>query len=432
MPRLVRSPIIVSRLVAGALTTTLGGVGTSGAQQIQDPAIAAAMNNPAMVAALAAIKAEEPQTIATQIHLAEIPAPPFREAARGEEMRRLFQRAGLERVRVDKAGNVLGERRGAALHPHVVLAAHLDTVFPAGTDVAVRREGSTLRGPGVGDDSRGLAVLLAVARALVNANLRTSGTVTFVADVGEEGLGDLRGMKALFDETLKGTVDRFVTIDGTGMSVAHTFVGSRRYRVTFTGPGGHSFTDFGAPNPISALGRAIAKIAELQVPGGGQTTFNVGRVGGGTAVNAIPSDAWMEIDVRSVDNAALATLEGQLQKSLDAALAAEHARARAMGQTTRLRLNKEVVGDRPAGRTPEDSPIVRAAFAATRAVGAVPYASVSSSDANYPTSLGIPAIQIGGGGQGGDAHAPAEWFDTTDSWRGTQRALLLTVGLAQK
>ena len=220
-------------------------------------------------------------------------------------MRRLFQQAGLQRVRVDKAGNVLGERPGLSLHPHVVVAAHLDTVFPEGTNVTVRRNGTVLSAPGIGDDSRGLAVLVAIARALNEAHVSTPGTVTFVADVGEEGLGDLRGMRTLFDETLKGTVDRFVTIDGTGMSVSHTFVGSRRYRVTFKGPGGHSFTDFGLPNPISALGRAIAKIGEIQTSADSQTTFNVGRVGGGTSVNAIPAEAWMEIDVRSADRAAL-------------------------------------------------------------------------------------------------------------------------------
>ena len=199
--------------------------------------------------------------------------------------------------------------------PRVVIAAHLDTVFPEGTKLTVRRNGAVLHGPGIGDDSRGLAVLVAIARALNQANVQTPGSITFVADVGEEGLGDLRGMKALFDETLKGTVDRFVTIDGTGMSIAHTFVGSRRYRVTYKGPGGHSFADFGMPNPAGALGRAIAKIAQFQVPAEPQTTFNVGRIGGGTSVNAIPAEAWMEVDLRSVDRGALAALDAQSESS---------------------------------------------------------------------------------------------------------------------
>jgi acetylornithine deacetylase/succinyl-diaminopimelate desuccinylase-like protein len=383
-------------------------------------------------AALAAVKGAEPQTIEDQIRLSEIPAPPFAEKARAGEMRRLFQQAGLQNVRTDRVGNVLGERRGAALHPHVVIAAHLDTVFPAGTNVKVRREGAVLRGPGIGDDSRGLAILVAVARALSDANVQTPGSITFVANVGEEGLGDLRGMKALFDETLKGAVDRFVTIDGTGTGVAHTFVGSRRYRVTIKGPGGHSFSDFGAPNPISALGRAIARIAEFQVPSDPETTFNVGRVGGGTSVNSIPAEAWMEVDLRSVDRATLTALDGQLHKALDAALSAENAGAQTVGQPALLTMTKEVVGDRPAGSVRTDSVVVQAALAATRLVGSVPLATVSSSDANYPTSLQIPSVQMGGGGRGGDAHAPSEWFDTTDSWRGTQRALLLAVALAQK
>jgi tripeptide aminopeptidase len=399
------------------------------AQESPDRAVSALAQEPAVKAALASARASEPQTIEIQIRLTEIPAPPFNETARGEEMKRLFQQAGLRNVRVDKVGNVLGDRPGAALHPHVVIAAHLDTVFPEGTNVKVRREGSVLYAPGIGDDSRGLALLVAIARALNQANVRTPGSITFVADVGEEGLGDLRGIKAIFDETLKGTVDRFVTIDGTGMGVAHTFVGSKRYRVTVKGPGGHSFADFGTPSPIGALGRAIAKIQEFQVPPGSQTTFNVGRIGGGTSVNSIPAEAWMEVDLRSTDRGALAGLDAQLQKALDGALAAEHAQWHQPGVLT---MTKALVGDRPAGATPADSSIVQAALAATRAVGAAPTTTVSSNDANYPTMLRIPSVQIAGGGEGRNAHAPSESFDTTDSWRGTGRALLLTIALAQK
>jgi acetylornithine deacetylase/succinyl-diaminopimelate desuccinylase-like protein len=416
-----------------AVVLMLSAVGGTGAavqtRPPLHPSIAGVADDAAVEAALAHVKASEPQTIETQIRLTEIPAPPFNERARAEEMRRLFAAAGLQNARLDKAGNVLAERRGAALRPHVVVAAHLDSVFPEGTQVQVRREGAVLRAPGIGDDSRGLALLVAIARALAASNVQTPGTITFVADVGEEGLGDLRGVKALFDDTLKGVVDRFVTIDGTGMSIAHTFVGSRRYRVTFSGPGGHSFTDFGVPNPIGALGRAVAGLSDVQLAAGGDTTFNVGRVGGGTSINAIPAEAWMEVDLRSVDRAALAALDARFQKTVDAALAAEHAHWPAGG---RLKVTKTLVGDRPAGETPADSLVVQAAFAATRAVDAIPVTSVGSSDANYPTSLGIPAIHIGGGGRGGDAHAPSEWFDTTESWRGTQRALLLIVALARK
>jgi acetylornithine deacetylase/succinyl-diaminopimelate desuccinylase-like protein len=323
----------------------------------------------------------------------------------------------------------LADRPGAALHPHLVVSAHLDTVFPEGTNVKVRREGAVLYAPGIGDDSRGLSLLVAIARSLNEANVSTPGSITFVADVGEEGLGDLHGIKTIFDDTLKGTVDRFVTIDGTGMGLAHTFVGSRRYRVTVKGPGGHSFADFGMPSPIGALGRAVAKIQELRVPSGGQTTFNVGRISGGTSVNSIPSEAWMEVDLRSPDRKALAALDADFQKALDGAVAAEHAQWR---QTRVLTMTKELVGDRPVSSTPADAAIVQAAISATRAVGAVATTTISSSDANYPATLGIPSVQIGGGGNGQNTHAPTESFDTTDSWRGTQRALLLTIALAQK
>jgi tripeptide aminopeptidase len=212
------------------------------------------------------------------------------------------------------------------------------------------------------------------------------------------------------------------------MGLSYTFIGSRRYRVTVKGPGGHSFADFGTPSPIGALGRAIGAIQELQVPTDSQTTFNVGRIGGGTSVNSIPVEAWMEVDLRSGSRSALTALDGQLQKALDAALAAEHARWRRAGVLT---MTKELVGDRPVGATPANSVVVETAFAASRAVGVTPDVSVGSSDANYPTSLRIPAVHIGGGGEGSGIHTPSELFDTTDSWRGTARALLLTIALAQ-
>ena len=311
-----------------------------------DRTLAELAERPAVKSALAAAKALEPQTLELQIRFSEIPAPAFKEAARGEELRRTFLQLGLRNVRVDRAGNVLGERPGVAAHPHVVIAAHLDTVFPEGTAVKVTREGTILRGPGIGDDSRGLAALVGIVRSLNQANVQTDGSITFVADVGEEGLGDLRGMKELFNVTLKGTVDQFVTIDGTGLGVARTFVGSHRYRVTYRGPGGHSFGAFGIPNPVDALGRAIAKISAIEVPADPKTTFNVGRIGGGTSVNSIPAEAWMELDLRSVDQAQLAALDGNVQRALTAALAEENARWRSPGTLTMAR---QVVGVRAGG-----------------------------------------------------------------------------------
>ncbi len=401
----------------------------SAALSAQDPASVPAMMADARIrAALDAAKQAESQTIDEQVRLCEIPAPPFKEAARGDALRRAFSSLGLENVRVDRAGNVLGDRKGASVRPRLVIAAHLDTVFPEDTNVAVTRRGNVLVGPGIGDNCRGLAVMLAVIRAMNAAQVRTAGTVTFVADVGEEGLGDLRGMKALFNETMKGQIDRFVSIDNAGGGISIIGVGSHRYRFTFKGPGGHSFAQFGLPNPANALGRAIAKVAEIQVPTSSRTTFNVGRVGGGTSVNAIPSEAWMEVDLRSSDIAALTALDARVQQAVDRAATEENAR---WGRREVITVEKELVGDRPAGRTAADAPIVTTAQAVGRALGMDQPISEGSSDANLPMSLGIPAMTIGGGGESSQSHAPGESFDSTDSWKGTQYALLLTIALAR-
>jgi acetylornithine deacetylase/succinyl-diaminopimelate desuccinylase-like protein len=387
------------------------------------------LKDPAVKAAVDAAKAGEPQTIEDQVRFCQVAAPPFKENARAEVLKKEFEQLGLQNVRIDKAGNVLGERPGAAPHPHLVMSAHLDTVFPEGTDVKVTREGNVLHGPGIGDDCRGLAVLVSIIRVMKNANVKTPGSITFVADVGEEGLGDLRGMKQLFDDTLKGQVDRFVSIDGTGLSISHTFVGSHRYRVTFKGPGGHSFGAFGLANPIHALGRAVAKIDEFRVPSDPKTTFNVGRIGGGTSVNAIPFEAWMEVDMRSVSADALKELDAKFQKAVDEAVDEENQR---WGKPGVITVDKKLVGDRPAGAVDGESAIVRTAMGATKPFGAIHTEGAGSSDANYPVSLGIPSLNIGGGGRGMNAHSLKESFDTTDSYLGTQRAVLLTIALAQK
>jgi tripeptide aminopeptidase len=393
------------------------------------PATADLLKSAPVKAALDAARAGEPRTLDDQVRFCAVAAPPFKEAARGELLRQAFQQLGLRNVRVDKAGNVIGDRPGAAARPRGWLSAHLDTVFPEDTDVRVTREGQTLRGPGIGDDCRGLAVMVSAIRALRQANVRTGGTLTFVATVGEEGLGDLRGVKQLFKETPAGEVDRFVSIDGSGLGAMSVGVGSLRYRVTFKGPGGHSFAAFGLASPVNALGRAIAKIADFQVSADPKTTFNVGRVGGGTSVNAIPSDAWMEVDMRSSAPAALAALDARFQRAIDAAVAEENERWRAPRTVTAV---KERVGDRPAASTPSDSPIVRAVEAVHRSLGLPLSFSEGSTDSNIPMSLHIPAITIGGGGRGAGVHTTSESFDSTESWRGTQRALLLTITLAQR
>jgi tripeptide aminopeptidase len=394
--------------------------------QAQSPS--ALMNDPAVRAALEAARRNEPRTLELQARVCEIPAPPFEEQARGKEFERLFREAGLRDVRIDKAGNVIGVRPGRAARPNLVLAAHLDTVFPAGTNVKVTREGEILKGPGIGDDCRGLAVMLGVVRALDEAHVETAGTITFVADVGEEGLGDLRGMKELFGGTLKGGIDKFVSIDGTGSGVTHIGVGSNRYRVTFQGPGGHSYGAFGMANPIQAMGRAIAKIDELKVPAEPKTTFNVGRVGGGTSINAIPYEAWMEVDMRSTDPSSLKSLDDRFNAVIRQAVEEENRRWNNQGAVT---VKAELVGVRPAGQTAKDSAIVSTALEVSRALGIEETLREGSTDANVPMNLKIPAITVGGGGTGSGAHSLGESFDARDSWRGTQRALLLAVSLAR-
>ncbi len=382
----------------------------------------------AVKAALAAAKNNEPQSIEEQVRICEIPAPPFKEGQRAQELKRLFERLSLKNVYIDKAGNVIGTRSGAALHPNLVFSAHLDTVFPEGTNVKVTREGTVLKGPGVGDDCRGLAVMLATIRALNEANVRTPGTITFVADVGEEGLGDLRGVKNLFHDSLKGQIDKFISVDGTGLGIAHIGVGSMRYRVAFKGPGGHSYGAFGMANPIHAMGRAIAKIADFEVPANPKTTFNVGRVGGGTSINAIPFEGWMEVDMRSADPASLKALDEKFNAAVRAAADEENRRWNDKGKLT---VSAELVGIRPPGQTPANSPIVQTALSVSRALGIQEILREGSTDSNIPMNLGIPAITISGGGTGTGAHSLNEAFDTKDSWQGTQRALLLAIALAR-
>jgi tripeptide aminopeptidase len=382
----------------------------------------------AVKAALEAAKRNEPKTIEQEIRICEIPAPPFQETARGRELQRLFTGLGLKDVRMDKAGNVIGVRPGTSPHPNLVFSAHLDTVFPEGTDVHVTREGSVLKGPGIGDDCRGLAVMLSTIQALNEARVETPGTITFVADVGEEGLGDLRGVKNLFYESLKGEIDKFVSVDGTGLGITNIGVGSMRYRVTFKGPGGHSYGAFGMANPIHAMGRAIAKISDFEVPTNPKTTFNVGRVGGGTSINAIPFEAWMEVDMRSADVASLNTLDKKFNAAVRAAVDEENRRWNDRGK---ISVSPELVGVRPAGQTLPDSPIVKTALAVSHALGIEEALHEGSTDSNVPMNMNIPAITISGGGKGTGAHALGETFDTAGSWQGTQRALLLAIALAR-
>ncbi|MBM3820809.1 MAG: M20/M25/M40 family metallo-hydrolase [Acidimicrobiia bacterium] len=412
-------PVLFVVLFAVSAASARGQTADIGSRLLQDPAVRAAVDS---------ARADEARTIEDQIRLCEVPAPPFKEAARATVYADAFRAAGLQNVRIDREGNVLGVRPGRSARPNLVFSAHLDTVFPEDTRVTVTRKGNVLHGPGIGDDCRGLAVLLSIVRALDRAKVQTPGTITFVGTVGEEGLGDLRGVKALFNETLKGQIDRFVSIDGTGLGISHIAVGSLRYRVAFKGPGGHSYGAFGIANPIHALGRAMAAIADLQVPASPKTTFNVGRIGGGTSVNAIAFEAWMEVDMRSIDEKELRALDARFRRAVEQAVVAENAR---WNQNSPVTVEMTLVGDRPAGSTPAGSAIVEAAVSVTRALGLAARLDEGSTDSNVPMSLKIPAVTIDGGGRGTGSHSLEETFDTTNSWQGTQRALLLAVALAQ-
>ena len=363
-------------------------------------------------------------TLRSQVELSEIPAPAFEERTRALRMQELLTQSGLLEPPIDAVGNVIAVRPGSEAAPPLVVSAHLDTVFPSGTDVAVHRDGELLRGPGISDDARGLAVLLAVARAMNGAGVVTRAPVVFVATVGEEGIGDLRGVKHLFAE---GGACRhaagFLSLDGAGLDqIVTEGLGSRRYRVDVTGPGGHSWADWGTPNPIHALvetGRALNQIELSRDP---LTTLTLGRIGGGTSINAIAQHAWLEIDTRSAAGARLDEVERAIRGQIDATRRTWEG----------LGVQITVIGDRPSGTTPPETSLARAAFAATRAVGGCPRPVVSSTDANVPMALGIPALTLGGGGEAGLAHTTEEWYRDTGGTKGVLRALytvLLTAGV---
>jgi acetylornithine deacetylase/succinyl-diaminopimelate desuccinylase-like protein len=386
-------------------------------------------SDPRVRSALEQLRADDAWLIGQQISICEIEAPPFKEQRRAAELAARFRALGYANVRTDAEGNVIAERPGQPGKPVVVLSAHLDTVFPEGTDVRVRRSGDTLRGPGIGDDCRGLAVLLGVARALQHAQVRTAGTIIFVGTVGEEGQGNLRGVRHLVDVSLKDRMDYFISVDGAGLSTTSAAVGSNRYHVTYHGPGGHSYGAFGMPNPMHALGRAIALVSEIQVPAEPRTTFSVGVVSGGTSVNSISESASMDVDLRSESPAALATLDSSFMRAVASALAAE--RARWPRSSSALNVKIDTIGIRPAAAQPDTALIVRAALAAGRTLGFSSETGASSTDANLPMSRGIPAITIDGGGSGRGAHTLNErWIATPDAYLGPQWALLITLALA--
>jgi len=389
----------------------------------------AVWQEPSVRDARACLAADARAVLQSQVEVCEIAAPTGEEDARAAWLLDRFRALALAGVQRDSAGNVIGTREGTEPgEAPVVLCAHLDTVFPRETAVRVRREGERLVGPGIGDNGRGLAALLALARVIDGVALRSRAPIVFVGTTGEEGAGDLRGAKHLFTNGLRGARAALI-LDGAGDDrIVHRALGSRRFRVSFNGPGGHSWSAFGSPNAVHAAAGCAARLAALSLPTEPRTTLSVGRIGGGMSVNAIPADAWLEVDVRSTASHHLPHLEAQVREAARLALQEENAR-RAPG-AERLTSTIEVIGDRPAGETAIDHPLVAAAVEATRLIGRRPALGAASTDANVPISLGIPAVAIGAGGRGGDAHTKSEWFEDTDGSLGLERALGITLASA--
>jgi acetylornithine deacetylase/succinyl-diaminopimelate desuccinylase-like protein len=368
------------------------------------------------------------RTIEKQILISEIPAPTFEEQKRAAYLASEFRRLGLKDVEIDPRVNVLGLRPGRSSKA-LMISAHLDTVFPAGTDVKVKKQGSRLNGPGIADDGRGLAALLTLLEALNEAKIETNHTLLFAANCCEEGLGDLLGMKYLLREgKYKDRIAAVIAIDGTDPTrIVNGALASKRYRITVRGPGGHSYGNFGRANPAHAIGRIIAHFADVEVPEKPRTTYNVGKMGGGTSINSIPFENWIEVDMRSESDKELEKLELALLEAVRRG-AEEENRARAKSGT-RVEADAKLLATRYSGFTPENSPLVESARSAIlKITGQQPRMQISSTDANVPINMGIPAVTMGGGGRSGDAHSLLEWFDPEGAWKGPQVLFLTLLG----
>lgn len=388
--------------------------------------------HPRFEKAAEALRAGHDRFVEEIVTLTEIPAPPFKEEKRAMAYEEMFRALGLEEVQRDGIGNVTGLRRGRGNGPIVVASSHLDTVFPEGTDVTVRREGTKLFAPGVGDDTRGLATLLAFVRALDAAGIETEQDILFVGDVGEEGKGDLRGIRYLFTENpYRERIASFFTFDGIEtQDLVTAGVGSYRYRVAFKGPGGHSLGAFGTVNPAYALGEFLVGMSKIEVPGDPRSAYCASTFQGGTSVNAIPEEVWTEIDLRSESAEVLDRVDAEVKALIDAAVEAENARGDISNGAISVELTQ--IGNRPAGTTAHNTTIVEVSVAAIRAYGFEPHFSASSTDANIPMSLGIPAVKFGHGGAGGRAHTLEEWIDVEPelSLRGHCAGLLALIATA--
>jgi acetylornithine deacetylase/succinyl-diaminopimelate desuccinylase-like protein len=391
--------------------------------------VAQLMSTPHVARALRFFETHADAITEEHIRICSIPASPFGEQERAEYLSRKFTELGLTEVDIDEEGNCLGLLRGSSQSPLIVVSAHLDTVFSKDTKFNVVRRDNRLYAPGIADDGCGLAALIALAQAIQSEQIPIEGSILFVGTVGEEGEGNLRGVRHLFSKGRWAKhVDSFLSFDGPGLDrITNKALGSRRYRVAVTGPGGHSWGDFGLPNPVHAIGRAISRLAGYPAPKHPRTTFNVGRVEGGRSVNAIPSEATMEVDLRSAADSELQRLDAFFRKAMRDAIDEENVKRRA-GDSL-LKLNVDLIGERPTGETPADSPLVEIAIEATKLLGVQPRLDQSSTDSNLPISLGIPAITLGAGGSSAFSHSLDEWYDPRGRDLGLKRGLLVILGM---
>ncbi|HEY6466660.1 MAG TPA: M20/M25/M40 family metallo-hydrolase [Candidatus Acidoferrales bacterium] len=383
--------------------------------------------DPSCARALAWIDSSSPWVTEQQVRLTEMPAPEYGEEKRAELLQSIFTGMGYK-ARIDETGDVVAERIGMQTDRVVLLAAHLDTVFPAGTDVHVRREGRRMLAPGISDNGSGLAALVGVARAFAESSVRTDATVVFAGDVGEEGEGNLRGIRALVN-AYGSRLAAVVAIDGPSTShITTQGVASRRFEFTVTGPGGHSWSDFGVPNPITALARGIVQFSAIRLPDVPRSTFNFGVIEGGNSVNSIPGDASVKVDLRSENEAELNRLEASLRDAMQAGMTAETSTRRSAAGTLQMKVRS--LGARPAGKLPEDSPLLQTIRDVDRYLQNSSRVESSSTDANLPLSMKIPAVSLGGGGKGGGAHTLAEWYDPTGRELGLKRLFLTVLAMA--
>ena len=374
-----------------------------------------------------AVHAEE--ITAEHVNICSIAAPPFGEHSRARHLCERFRSDGLSEAGIDEEGNCFALRKGRSLTPLLAVTAHLDTVFPPGTDSTVRTVGSRLLAPGVSDDGCGLAAVIALNRALQEYQIQTEGSLLFVGTVGEEGEGNLRGVRHLFtDGQWAKQISAFLSLDGPGVErITNTALSSRRYRVRFVGRGGHSWGDFGTANPVHAVGRAISRLISYPAPRDPRTTFNVGRIDGGASVNVIPQEAGMDVDLRSASSDELRRLDAFFRRAVREAADDENANSREGGRP--LEVDLQLIGDRPGGETAATSSIVEIAAAATRCLGCTPVMDQASTDSNIPISLGIPAITLGAGGTSGNSHTLDEWYDPRGRELGLQRVLLVMLAM---